>query len=168
MINITTPITTSRLVLQPIAVDDYAFVLQLVNSDGWIQFIGDRNVHSEEAAKAYIRKIQQTPNLIYWVARLNDNQTPVGIISYMKRVYLDNYDLGFAFLPQFQQQGLAFEAARGILDFVTNNMHEKTILATLLPENVKSIKLLEKLGFQFSATIDVEKECLHIYQLNVT
>ena len=168
MIYITTPITTSRLVLQPIAVDDYAFVLQLVNSDGWIQFIGDRNVHSEEAAKVYIRKIQQTPNLIYWVARLNDNQTPVGIISYMKRVYLDNYDLGFAFLPQFQQQGLAFEAARGILDFVTNNMHEKTILATLLPENVKSIKLLEKLGFQFSATVDVEKECLHIYQLNVT
>lgn len=168
MINITTPITTSRLVLQPIAVDDYAFVLQLVNSDGWIQFIGDRNVHSEEAAKVYIRKIQQTPNLIYWVARLNDNQTPVGIISYMKRVYLDNYDLGFAFLPEFQQQGLAFEAARGILDFVTNNMHEKTILATLLPENVKSIKLLEKLGFQFSATVDVEKECLHIYQLNVT
>ena len=168
MINITTPITTSRLVLQPIAVDDYAFVLQLVNSDGWIQFIGDRNVHSEEAAKAYIRKIQQTPNLIYWVARLNDNQTPVGIISYMKRVYLDNYDLGFAFLPQFQQQGLAFEAARGILDFVTNNIHEKTILATLLPENVRSIKLLEKLGFQFSGTVDVEKECLHIYQLNVT
>ena len=140
MINITTPITTSRLVLQPIAVDDYAFVLQLVNSDGWIQFIGDRNVHSEEAAKAYIRK----------------------------RVYLDNYDLGFAFLPEFQQQGLAFEAARGILNFVTNNMHEKIILATLLPENVKSIKLLEKLGFQFSATVDVEKECLHIYQLNVT
>jgi [ribosomal protein S5]-alanine N-acetyltransferase len=168
MINIATPVTTARMILQPIAVDDHEFVLQLVNSDGWIQFIGDRNVHSEEAAKAYIHKIQQTPNLVYWVARLNDNQVPVGIISYMKRTYLDNYDLGFAFLPEYQQHGLAFEAARGILDFVINEIHEKTILATLLPENVKSIKLLIKLGFQFSATVDVENECLHIYQLNVT
>lgn len=167
MINIATPVTTSRMVLQPIAVDDHEFVLQLVNSEGWIQFIGDRNVHSEEDAKAYIHKIQQTPNLVYWVARLIDNQVPVGIVSYMKRAYLDNYDLGFAFLPEYQQQGLAFEAASGILDFVINKIHEKTILATLLPENVKSIRLLLKLGFQFSATVDVENERLHIYQLNV-
>lgn len=166
MVDLFQQVTTQRLVLAPIELDDYTFVLQLLNSPGWIQFIGDRNVHSIEDAKAYIDKIQHKPNLVYWVAKRCEDNYPIGIISYMKRDYLDGYDLGFAFLPEFQQQGFAFEAANAILQFVLTITGDNHILATLLPNNLNSIKLLIKLNFQFKSTICVDNEDLHVYAYN--
>lgn len=163
MTNLFQQVTTQRLVLAPIDINDHVFVLQLLNSEGWIQFIGDRNVHTIEEAKAYIDKIQHKPNLVYWVVKRVDDNYPIGIISYMKRDYLDSYDLGFAFLPEFQQQGFAFEAANAILQFVITATGDNNVLATLLPNNLNSIKLLIKLNFQFKSTICVDSEDLHIY-----
>jgi RimJ/RimL family protein N-acetyltransferase len=41
---------TERLLLRPFNTDDAPFILELVNSPGWLQFIGDRNIHSIEDA----------------------------------------------------------------------------------------------------------------------
>ena len=45
---------TNRLLIKPTNLDDAEFVLELMNTDGWIRFIGDRNVHTIENAKNYI------------------------------------------------------------------------------------------------------------------
>src|SRR5262245_2223949 len=77
--------TTQRLQLNLLSGDDREFMLSLVNSKGWLQFIGDRNVRSLDDASAYINKVMNTTNLFYWVVRLKEDQTPVGIISFLKR-----------------------------------------------------------------------------------
>ena len=46
---------TERLLLKPSTEEDAAFVLELLNTPKWLQFIGDRKVHTLEAAKEYIR-----------------------------------------------------------------------------------------------------------------
>lgn len=163
MFNISQPITTQRLTLQLIQPEDNLFVLEILNSPGWIQFIGDRKVRNSDDAAAYIDKIMSTPDLYYWVAKISDTQQPIGIISYIKRNYLDDYDLGFALLPQFQSQGYAFEAANSILQAAKNNDPSAKILATLLPTNTSSINLLTRLGFHFEKPMDVDGELLHIY-----
>ena len=33
---------------------DTEFIIQLLNSPGWLKFIGDRNVKTEDDAKAYL------------------------------------------------------------------------------------------------------------------
>ena len=156
-------ISTARLRLNIIAEGDHEFILQLVNSKGWIEFIGDRNVHSKEESVAYINKILATQDLYYWVARKKEGNIPIGIISFLKREYLEYFDIGFAFLPEFEGHGYAYEAAKEVLDMVSVYPEYNTVLATTIPGNINSIKLLNRLGLYFDKELEVGDQKLHIY-----
>jgi ribosomal-protein-alanine N-acetyltransferase len=135
----------------------------LVNSEGWLEFIGDRNVHSLDDALEYIRRILKTPDFTYWVVRIRETNTPIGIISFLKRTYLEHFDIGFAFVPESNGQGYAYEAAKGVLAIVGKEPRFRKIVATTLPTNVSSIKLLKKLGLRFENEIQVGAERVHLY-----
>ena len=156
-------IITERLSLNLLTIDDFDFVKRLVNTEGWIAFIGDRYVHTNDDAIAYVTKILNTENLFYWVVRTRDNNTPVGIISFMKRNYLENFDIGFAFLPEFNGSGYAYEAAKEVLSMASKTPGYYPVVATTVPQNAKSIKLLTKLGLHFEKEIEVEDEILQVY-----
>jgi hypothetical protein len=67
---IQTLLTTDRLLIEPLTVNDNNFILELVNTNGWIEFIGNRNVTSHIEATAYIQKIIDNPNTTYWVVKI--------------------------------------------------------------------------------------------------
>lgn len=154
---------TQRLLLDIITTEDFEFLQKLVNTKGWLEFIGDRKIHSKEDAITYINKINSTPNFSYWVVRTKAEHMPVGIISFLKRNYLDHYDIGFAFLPEFNGLGYAYEAAKEVLNAAHENPDYSPVLATTLPHNTSSIKLLNKLGLEFEKEIQVGKEKLLVY-----
>jgi RimJ/RimL family protein N-acetyltransferase len=156
---------TTRLLLDKLSPGDADFIFSLVNTDGWLQFIGDRNVRTKDAASAYIRKIMDNPAILYWVVKLQDTQTPVGIITFIQRDYLDHSDIGFAFLPAYNGKGYATEASSVVLNDALNNAKHSTVLATTIPENKKSIQLLEKLGFHFTKEITNQKDLLLLYAI---
>jgi ribosomal-protein-alanine N-acetyltransferase len=156
-------ISTDRLVLEKIKVNDYDFILSIVNSKGWIENIGDRNIHSKDEATEYINKILRTENFTYWVVRTKKTNTPIGIISLIKRNYLENFDIGFAFLPQYTNYGYAYEAAKAVLKMVSRLPAFKIVLATTLFSNKSSIKLLTKLGFRYEKENETENQKMHIY-----
>src|SRR5579863_875907 len=156
-------ILTERLILEKLRVDDYDFILSIVNSKGWIENIGDRNIHTKEEATAYINKILWTDNFFYWVVRAKKEKTPIGIISMIKRNYLENFDIGFAFLPQYTNHGYAYEAAKAVMKMLSRLPAFKIVLATTLFSNKSSIKLLTKLGFRFEKENDTENQKMHIY-----
>ena len=156
-------IITERLNLNLLTLDDCDFVKRLVNTDGWIEFIGNRHVCTNDDAIAYVSKILNTENLFYWVVKLKDNSTPVGIMSLIKRSYLENFDIGFAFLPEFFGKGYACEAAKEVLSLTSKTPGYYPVLATTVPGNINSIKLLTKLGLHFEKEMEVEDEILHIY-----
>jgi len=158
-------IATSRLLLEPLSQNDNHFILELVNSEGWLKYIGDRNIHCPEEAAAYIQKINSAPNITYWVVKRKEDATPIGIVTFIKRDFLEHHDIGFAFLPAFTNQGYAFEATQKGLSHITSNAQHAYILATTLPENKNSIRLLEKLGLRLSKEIEVANEKLHLYQM---
>ena len=45
---------TDRLQLRQFNVDDCEFIIRLLNSEGWIKYIGDRNVKTKEQAQNYL------------------------------------------------------------------------------------------------------------------
>jgi RimJ/RimL family protein N-acetyltransferase len=152
-------INTERVFIKPLSAKDNRFILALLNTDGWLKYIGNRNVNSEADAMAYIQKINENPNISYWVVTLKETDIAIGLITLIQRDYLPFKDIGFAFLPAFSGKGYAYEAAKGIL----SKMEEKNILAITLPENKPSIKLIEKLGLKFEKIIEQDKEQLHLY-----
>ena len=156
---------TERLLLRKLTAEDAAFIFELVNTGGWIKFIGDRNVNNKEDAEGYIQKIFANPDVNYLVVTLHDDQTPIGIITLIKRDYLDHHDIGFAFLPAHAKQGYAFEAADAVIaDLLRLEQHE-TILATTLKENDASIQLLKKLGFVFNKEINNGNDMLQLFAI---
>jgi [ribosomal protein S5]-alanine N-acetyltransferase len=155
---------TNRLELMRLNLNDAEFIFELLNSEGWLKFIGDRNIKSTEDAQNYIQKIMDNPKINYWVVRSGDEK--IGMISFIKRDYLDHHDLGFAFLPQFSGHGYAGEAAGKVLDDMLNDPYHKTILAIAMGENQNSIRLLEKLGFHFIKEIEPDGKKLLLYSID--
>ena len=164
-INTTIPatITTERLSLEVMTIQDHPFMRELMNTQGWLTFIGDRNIHSDEDAIAYINKINSTPDFTYWMVRLKHADKPIGVISFLKRSYLQHFDIGFAFLPAYSGQGYASEAAGEVLSIVKRLPAHATVLATTIPANSSSIKLLTRLGFLFQTEIEEGGHELHVY-----
>jgi [ribosomal protein S5]-alanine N-acetyltransferase len=157
-------LTTERLLLQPLSESDSALILVLLNTEGWIKFIGNRNINSDEDAIAYIQKINSRENTTYWTVKIKDTDTAIGLVTLIKRDYLDHTDIGFAFLPNYFGKGYAYEGANAVLHYLARNNFITHILAETLPENIGSIKLIEKLGLQFEKVMEIDNETLHIYK----
>jgi RimJ/RimL family protein N-acetyltransferase len=156
---------TERLTLNFLSIHETDFIYELVNTAEWIKYIGDRNIRTKEDALNYVQKIIDNPNINYWVVKLKTEQISIGIITFIKRDYLEHHDIGFAFLPKYGKNGYAYEAANTVLeDAIKNNNHQQ-ILATTVKENTYSIKLLKKLGLSFEKEIEMGKDLLQIYAL---
>lgn len=164
--NLSTEIYTDRLALKKVTIEDHVFLLQLLNTAGWLRFIGDKNVHSEEDAMAYIQLINDRKDFTYLVARLKADNKPVGVVSFIKRDYLEHFDIGFALLPEFCGHGYAFEAAKEVLSIKARQPEHQIIVATVMAQNNSSIGLLVKLGFQYVKEIVVDGELLQLYSFS--
>jgi [ribosomal protein S5]-alanine N-acetyltransferase len=158
-----TNISTTRLTLSPLKLNDKAFIFNLVNTPNWIKFIGDRNVYFLEDAANYIQKILDNPDAHYKIVRLKETAQPIGVITLIKRHYLDHHDIGFAFLPDFYKKGYAFEATNTVLEDIISDKTHSQILATTLKDNINSILLLEKLGLTYQKDILVGDDELMVF-----
>ncbi|WOK07115.1 GNAT family N-acetyltransferase [Imperialibacter roseus] len=157
-----------RIQLSPLDTTHALFIIELVNSPGWLEFIGERNVKSREDADAYIRKIESNPAVDYWVIELVTSGEPVGIVTLIQRDYLQSPDIGFALLPAFEKQGYAFEAVSLFLNDFFSVSTNKEIHAIILDHNRPSIQLVQKLGLVFSDRIEVNGEQLSLYSKKIT
>lgn len=147
---------TQRLVLRQLTPGDAPFIFELVNDPDWLRNIGDRNVRSLDDARAYIEKgpmdMYARVGFGLWLTTLK-NGTPIGICGLLKRDTLEDVDIGFAFMPAFRAQGYAHEAAAGTLSYGRDTLGLRRIVATTVPHNDASGRLLEKLGFRFEKMI---------------
>lgn len=148
---------TERLRLRKFTLEDTPFILELLNSDGWIQFIGDRNVKTEEDAKNYLKngplKSYAQNGFGLSMVELKDDQIPIGMCGLLKRDTLEDVDLGFAFLPQFMGKRYALEIADCCLHFAFHNLNLKRVVAITVPENKSCISLLSKIGMTHEKNI---------------
>lgn len=148
---------TARLRLRQLTVDDAAFILRLVNDPSWLQFIGDRGVRNLDDARNYILKgplaSYEKHGFGLWLVERKAGDTPLGMCGLLRRETLPDVDIGFALLPEFCGQGYIAEAGRATLDYGRKTVGLKRIVAITSPDNVGSIKTLEKLGLRFEKMV---------------
>jgi len=58
-------------------------------------------------------------------------------------------DVGYGFLPKGRGKGYAAEATKLIMEYVKRTYKQEKLYALTMPENKRSKKLLESLGFVF-------------------
>jgi RimJ/RimL family protein N-acetyltransferase len=149
---------TERLVLREInSADDAEFILELLNSPGFIKYIGDRGVRTAEQSREFIdgrlRKSYTDNGFGLYAVELTADGTRLGICGFVKRDGLDHADIGFAFLPQFEKKGYAVESARAVMEYGRTILGLERVLAITSPDNEGSGRLLAKLGFTFDKLI---------------
>lgn len=146
---------TGRLRLRHMTLDDAAFMLGMLNDPAWHRYIGDRGIRTIEGAREHIRNGPMAMvarfGFGFHVVELKEDGRPIGVCGLAKRDFLDDVDIGYAFLPQYGGQGYAYEAAQGVLAHA-RELGLTRLVATVVPENAASIRLLEKLGLRFERT----------------
>lgn len=153
---------TQRLNLREYTLEDASFILKLVNTPGWLTFIGDRNVHSIEDAKTFLTnsiiKSYKENGYGLWMIQLQEDKTPIGMCGLVNREALEDVDVGFALLPEFAKKGYAFEAANATVEFAKNSLEIEKIVGITNAKNKHSIALLNKLGMYFEKEVQLAKD----------
>jgi RimJ/RimL family protein N-acetyltransferase len=162
---------TERLIIRPTSVSDSEFIFELLNTPKFLKHIGDRNIKTVENAKDYIKgkMIPQLKRLgysNYTLIRKIDNQK-IGTCGLYDREGLKGIDIGFAFLPEYEKKGFAFESSNRLKEAAFNEFDIKIISAITIKDNVSSQKLLEKLGLKLTGTTKLpnDNEELLLYKI---
>ena len=157
---------TSRLYLSKINKKDASFLYQLMNDPDWILNIGDRQINNLEDAENFIAnrfiKSYKENGFGFYILRLIEDDSPIGICGLIKRDGLDHVDIGYALMPEFRGNGYAFEAAKVVYTYGLNHFKLDKIVAIVNSGNKKSEQILEKLGLQFEKMITLPNETKEI------
>jgi ribosomal-protein-alanine N-acetyltransferase len=159
---------TERLVIREIDESDAAFMNALLNSPGFLKYIGDRGVHSDDDARRFIseryRKSYADNGYGLYAVLLKDNLVPVGMCGFVRRDTLPGPDLGFAFLPEHEGKGYGHESSIAVLRYGREELGFERVLAITTLDNRASMRLLEKLGFTLDKVMETpDGECLNVF-----
>lgn len=160
---------TDRLILRKFFLGDAPFILELLNTPTWLQFIGDKGVKNLEDAENYLKngslKSYEENGFGFYLVAKKSTQKPIGMCGFIKRDELEDVDLGFAFLPDFIGKGFGYEIAQATLHYGKEILKLGRIIAIVDPQNTASNALLQKLGFVFEKTIHFgeKKTSLNLY-----
>ena len=158
---------TERLVVSHLdAETDAEFILRLLNEPSFRQYIGDKGIRTIEDARQYIitgpaRSYQENGFGLYRVG-LKQSGAPIGISGIIRRDTLPDPDIGFAFLPDYWNQGYAYESAAAVMKYARDELQLDRILAITTPDNESSAKLLRKIGLRFDRLVRLSDDAAEI------
>ena len=100
---------TERLILARLTLADAAFILELMNEPGFIEFVADRGLRTEADAARYLAE-KILPNYErfgfgFYRMTLKESGIAIGICGLVKRDVLDNPDIGFSILDRYSRNG---------------------------------------------------------------
>jgi len=162
-----TLIDTPRLRLSELCEDDAAFVLELLNTEGFLRHIGDKGVRDLDDARRYLR---EGPCASYaehgfglWKVTRKADGVAVGMSGLVRRDSLPRPDLGYAFLPAHGGQGLATEAGAAVLAHAFGTLRLPQVLAIVSPGNEASVRVLQKLGLREWGLRELDGQALRVF-----
>jgi len=161
---------TQRLVLRRLELADAGFILEITNDPDWLRHIGDRGIRSLDDARRYIIDgpcaMYERHGFGLYLVALRDGGTRIGLCGLVKRDWLDDVDIGFAFLPAFRGRGYALEAAAATLEYGRTTLGLHRVAAIVSPGNSDSLQLLGRLGLRLERMVlppnETSQLCLYV------
>lgn len=161
---------TDRLVLREFTVAD-AEAFFLLNSDPEvIRYTGDPGVRDVAEARTVLleRPIADYQKHGYGRWACIDKATGE-LIGFAGLKYLDelqDVDLGYRLRAAWWGRGLATEASRAVVDYGFQTLGLPHVLGLVDPENPRSVRVLDKLGFRYEGMIDYWSQRVARYVLD--
>lgn len=148
---------TERLQLRELTEADGAFYLAMLSDPDFKTHIADRGVRTLEQAVAHMQErvfaSYDAHGFGMWLVSRKDDGEAVGMAGLVKRDFLRNVDVGYAFLPAGRGAGFATEAAAGVVAYAWREFGIKRLSAIVSPANGASVRVLERLGFRHAGRV---------------
>ncbi len=148
-------IKTDRLLIRPIKIEDKELIFEYRSDSitnkyqGWIP-------NSINDVVEFIKKSAPGVNIpdtwFQFVILQNETNTLIGDIG-IHFLDMENKqaEIGCTLNKNFQGEGYATEALKGIIKYLFYDLQKHRIVTSIDPENISSIKLVERLGFRKEA-----------------
>lgn len=150
---------TQRCKVRIFMESDLDSFIEYRNNEDWMRYQGFKGLTKEEYRESLLHNLSIEKGMQLAIINKENNDL-------IGDIYLNSEEsnlwIGYTIHPNFSRKGYAFEIANGIIDWAREKEFT-SILAGVEPDNVASIKLLEKLGLKLLTTDDGEL----IYKLNI-
>lgn len=159
---IRTRLETERLRLRHFTYDDLQVMFEL-NSDPEVIKYADTPVKDMKETK---QRLEQGPLFDYekygygrFAVELKETGKVIGFCGIKYLPEIDLPEVGFRYMTEYWGRGIGTEAAKACVEFARDDLKIKKLVALIMPENIASIRLAEKLGMKRGPTI-------HIYDVD--
>ncbi|MEH6939105.1 GNAT family N-acetyltransferase [Bacillus sp. JJ664] len=143
---------TERLQLRRFKDEDLEYFYQyranpeIAKYQGWQNYSYEQAISFIEKQKIAIANVPDT-----WVQVAIEQKESGRLIGdfgiHTLKLPHNTIEIGFTLDPQFQKQGYASEALKGLINHLFNDLHKESIQAIAVEQNESSIKLLKRMGF---------------------
>ena len=122
-------LTTERLTLRQLSIDDKQEVFDLRSDPEINKFLDRQLCKTTEDAKNFINKVNdniEKSNTYYWAITLTDTKTLVGTICLFDfSSEKKSCEIGYELMTKFQGQGIMKEAAQVVIEYVFKTLKLK-------------------------------------------
>lgn len=148
---------TERLSLRPLRIGD-ADALHPVYSDVAAQVYGARPATATlEETRERVAQSVADPHWRSWAIRLKGDDLPVGTIACYEKRQGKVTEIGYMLNRAVWGRGIATEAVAALVDLLFAE-GQRRVFADTDPDNIASIRVVERLGFTLEARLRAEWE----------
>ena len=155
---IRTILETERLRLRLFTLDDVRIMYRLSTDPDVIKYA---DTPAKDMAEARQRLIDG-PLFDYekygygrFAVELKETGEVIGFCGIKYLPEIDLPEVGYRYLKECWGKGIGTEAARARVEFAREDLHIKKLIALIMPENIGSIKVAEKLGMTTGPLIHI-------------
>ncbi|MFP3918596.1 GNAT family protein [Lysinibacillus telephonicus] len=167
-----TDLYTERLHLRKMDVSDSQTLFKIWSDPDVTKFMNIENFHHESQATEIITYLDQLASenkaIRYSIIELESNEI-IGSCGYNSLDFEnDKTEIGYDIAKNYWGKGYAPEAISTLLNYAFNSLNLNRVEAKVEPENLNSIKVLQKLNFTFEGTLrKAEKSKGRYVDLNI-
>lgn len=165
---IRTELETTRLRLRLFTHDDLPVMHKLNTDPDVIRYADDPAKDMDESRQ----RLENGPLLDYkkygygrFAVELKETGEVIGFCGIKYLPEIDLPEVGYRYLKEYWGKGIGTEAARVCVDFARQDLRIEKLIALIIPENIGSIKVAEKLGMKRGPLIHIYGEDAYQYEM---
>ena len=155
-----TRIDTQRCIIRPFELNDLSDLYEILNDPEVMKAC--EPVYSLEKTKAFLEDFCISRHGAK-ACMLKDSHKVIGYLLF-NEIEERTYEIGWFFNRKFWHQGLAYEAAKALINYAFDALDAKCVFAETCDLN-KSLNLMKKLNMKPSSTIDAADSNLIVYEI---
>lgn len=165
---------TKRCILREITIQDVKTLYEIYKDPNITLFMEGlyENIEDEiEFTKAYIENMYGFYGYGMWIIEEIRTGTVIGRAGITNRDGYDELEIGYLIESRHQRMGYAEEVCRAIITYAYEKLGAEKLNSFIQEENVASIQLCKKMGFEWVEEVIIEQKRMQRYLLfykNVT